>query len=156
MIPFDPRRRFLEAARADPAGPYATDLLGYDESRLFKNADVLLHAREGHVEPVGEGGDRGVLTAELLEYTTSRGVRQRGKSGVEVRLRILNHMVQCLSCAGDGPQAPALDRGCSCAGRGCASQLPTEPRVLTEGSSLVVGDREAAGLIERHDLMPVR
>ena len=97
VIPLDPCRHFLETAGADSAGPDAADLLGDDESRLFEDADVLPHAGEGHVEPVGEVRDRGVLTAELLENTASRGVRQRRKRGIEMGPRILNHTVQCMA-----------------------------------------------------------
>jgi len=40
--------------------------------------------------------------------------------------------------------APILASAPRSQGRDCASQLATQPRVLTEGSSLVVSDREAA------------
>src|SRR5689334_20870386 len=53
----EPCRRFLQSLRADPAGPHATDLLRDDEPSLLQNADVLLHAREGHVEFLGELGN---------------------------------------------------------------------------------------------------
>src|SRR5580698_4700437 len=46
----EPCRRFLQSMRPDPAGPHATDLLRNDEPGLLQDADVLLHAREGHVE----------------------------------------------------------------------------------------------------------
>ena len=85
VIPLDPRRLFLEPARAEPAGPHAPDLLRGDEPRLLQDADVLLHAREGHVEPVGEVRDRSVCAAELLENTAPGGVRERRERGVEMR-----------------------------------------------------------------------
>src|SRR6187401_42126 len=47
---FEPCGLFLEPARAEPAGPHAPDLLRGDEPGLLQDADVLLHAREGHVE----------------------------------------------------------------------------------------------------------
>src|SRR4051812_8255271 len=56
-IPLDPRRLFLQPARAQLAGPHAPDLLRGDEPRLLQDADVLLHAREGHVELVGKVRD---------------------------------------------------------------------------------------------------
>src|SRR4029453_7207883 len=52
-IPPDPGRLFPQSARADLAGPHAPDLLRGDEPRLLQDADVLFHAREGHVEPLG-------------------------------------------------------------------------------------------------------
>src|SRR5262249_12373383 len=59
VIPPDPRRLLLQPARADRAGPHAPDLLRGDEPRLLQDADVLLHAREGHVELLGKVRDRG-------------------------------------------------------------------------------------------------
>src|SRR4051812_25052551 len=43
VIPIDPRRHFLEAARADPTCAYAPDLLGADEARVLQDTHVLLH-----------------------------------------------------------------------------------------------------------------
>jgi hypothetical protein len=55
---------------------------------------MLLHAREGHVEFVGELGDRRIPAAELLQDTAPRGVRERGEGDIEAGGRKLNHMVQ--------------------------------------------------------------
>jgi hypothetical protein len=55
---------------------------------------MFLHAREGHVEPLGKGCDRSVRTPELLQNAASGGVRQRAERGIEVGLAILNHSVQ--------------------------------------------------------------
>src|SRR6202522_1904885 len=49
-VPLDPCRLFLKSAQAELAGPYASDLLRGDEPRLLQDADMLLHAGEGHVE----------------------------------------------------------------------------------------------------------
>src|SRR6516225_3521211 len=49
-VPLDPCRLFLQPARAEPAGPHASDFLGGDEPGLLQDTDVLLHAREGHVK----------------------------------------------------------------------------------------------------------
>src|SRR5881392_251288 len=46
----DPGHLILQPALAERAGPDAPDLPGGDKPRLFQNADMLLHAREGHVE----------------------------------------------------------------------------------------------------------
>src|SRR4051794_21024091 len=93
-VPLDPCRLFLQCASAELAGPHATDLRRGDEARLLQDADVLLHPREGHVELVGEIGDRSVRTPELLQNPAPRGVRERGERGIEAGLRILNHTVQ--------------------------------------------------------------
>src|SRR5688572_25264919 len=66
-VAFDPGRLFLEPASPEPAGPHPPDLLCRDEPRMLQDADVLLHAREGHVEFVGELRDRSVGTPELLQ-----------------------------------------------------------------------------------------
>src|SRR5215831_7821878 len=89
-IPLDPGRLFLQSARADLAGPHAPDLLRGDEPGLLEDADVLLHAREGHVEPLGEVRDRCVGTSEQLENAASGGVRERGERGIEAGSHILN------------------------------------------------------------------
>src|SRR5207247_2094766 len=99
-VPLDPCRLFLQSAQAELAGPDAPDLLRGDEPRLLQDADVLLHAREGHVELPGKVGYRGVCTPELLEDAASGGVRERGERGIEARPRILNHVVQYIARIG--------------------------------------------------------
>src|SRR4029077_20701548 len=82
-VPLDPGRLFLQSSQAELAGPHAPDLLRGDEPRLLQDADVLLHAREGHVELVGKVRDRRVSTPELLQNSASGGVRERGERSVE-------------------------------------------------------------------------
>src|SRR5579863_5994490 len=53
-VPLDPCCLFLQSAQAKLAGPHAPDLLRGDEPRLLQDADVLFHAREGHVELLGK------------------------------------------------------------------------------------------------------
>src|SRR6187401_2893448 len=53
-VPLDPRGFFLQSAKAELAGPHAPDLFRGDKPRLFQDADMLLHAREGHVEFLGK------------------------------------------------------------------------------------------------------
>src|SRR4051812_2977546 len=48
-VPPDPPRLAIQPAQAERAGPHAPDFLCGDEPRLFQDADMLLHAREGHV-----------------------------------------------------------------------------------------------------------
>src|SRR4030095_5856269 len=94
VVPLDPCCLFLQSAQAELAGPHAPDLLRGDEPRLLPNADMLLHAREGHVELLGKVGDRSVCTPELLQNAASGGVRERGERGIEAGPDILNHVVQ--------------------------------------------------------------
>src|SRR5580658_1527143 len=96
-VPLDPCRLFLQAAQAELAGPHAPDLLRGDEPRLFQDADMLLHAREGHFEFLGKVRDRSICTPELLQNATSGGIGERGERDIESCLAILNHVVQYLT-----------------------------------------------------------
>src|SRR5438552_10611379 len=96
-VPLDPCRLFLQPAQAERAGPHAPDLLRGDEPRLLQDADVLLHAREGHVEFLGKVRDRSVCTPELLQNAASGGIRERGERGIEAGSEILNHVVQYIT-----------------------------------------------------------
>src|ERR671913_1362885 len=93
-VPLDPCRLFIQSAQAEPAGPHAPDLRRGDEPRLLQDADVLLHAREGHVELLGKVRNRSVGSSELLQNATPRGVRERGERSIKSGTSILNHMVQ--------------------------------------------------------------
>src|SRR5580700_8990375 len=53
-VPLDPCRLFLQSAQAKLAGPHPPHLLRGDEPRFLQHADMLLHAREGHVELRGK------------------------------------------------------------------------------------------------------
>src|SRR5262245_5604224 len=93
-VPLDPCHLVLQSARAELAGPHAPDLLRDDEPRLLQDANMLFHAREGHVELHGKVRDRSVCASELLQNAASGGVRERGERGIEAGSRILNHVVQ--------------------------------------------------------------
>src|SRR6476659_4453912 len=93
-VPLEPCRLFLQSARAELAGPHAPELLRGDEPGLLQDPDVLLHAREGHVELLGKVRDRSVGTSQLLQDAASGGIRERGERGIEAGSRILNHQVQ--------------------------------------------------------------
>src|SRR5215470_16994794 len=93
----NPCRLFLQSARADLAGPHAPDLLRGDEPGLLQDADVLLHARESHVELLGEVRDRSVCAPELLQNAASGGVRERGERGIEAGFCMLYHAVKYLT-----------------------------------------------------------
>src|SRR4029453_12605362 len=104
-VPLDPCRLFLQSAQAELAGPHAPDLLRGDEPRLLQDADVLLHARESHVELLGKVRDRSVGTPELLQNAPAGRIRERGERGIEAGPGILNHMVQYI------PRALAACKG---------------------------------------------
>src|SRR4030095_13360196 len=96
-VPLDPRRLVLQPARPQLAGPHATDLLRAHETGPLQDADVLLHARQGHVELLSEVRDRSVRTAEMLQNAASGGGPESGDRGIEAGCRMLNHMVQYLT-----------------------------------------------------------
>src|ERR1051325_4161681 len=110
-VPLQPCRLFLHPARAEFAGPHAPALLRGDEPGLLQNADVLLHAREGHVELPGKLRDRSVGTSELLQNAASGGIRERGERGIEAGPSILNHVVQYIAHALAGRKRAALSAG---------------------------------------------
>src|SRR6185295_1090216 len=93
----DPCRLFIQSAQAELAGPHAPDLLCGSEPRLLQDADMLLHAREGHVEFLGKVRDRSVCSPELLQNAASGGIRERGERGIEADSGILNHVVQYIT-----------------------------------------------------------
>src|SRR5262245_12599657 len=78
-VPLAPCRLFRQSAQAELAGPHAPHLRRGDEPGPLQDADVLLHAREGHVELLGKVRDRSVCMSELLQNAASGGVRERGE-----------------------------------------------------------------------------
>lgn len=70
------------ATSSNPSNP--SNRLGGDEPRLFQHVDRLLHAREGHVEPLGERRNRRVRPPEVLEHPASRGVGECAERGAAV------------------------------------------------------------------------
>src|SRR5262249_15649798 len=128
-VPLDPCGLFLQSARADLAGPHAPDLLRGDEPGMLQDADVLLHAREGHLELAGKIRDRSVGRPELVENAGSGGVGEGGERGIEAGPRILNHMVQYITRR--RPDA----RG----GRACATFSIADRGTRPIGSSIRTG-----------------
>src|SRR5262249_54688391 len=117
---------------------------------------MFLHARKGHVEPLGKGCNRSVRAPELLQNAASGGVRERAERGIEVGLAILYHTVQYgtwvtalqweaerpLRCPGDPPR-PTIN-GVAFIGEGKLSSRrnwlrtgKTEPRYPVSGSLAV-------------------
>jgi hypothetical protein len=96
-VSLDPCRFLLQSALAEHAGAHAPHLLRGDEPRLLQDADMLLHAREGHVELLGKVRDGSVCTPELLQDAASGDIREGSERGIEVGLSILNHVVQYLT-----------------------------------------------------------
>src|SRR3954451_17972535 len=96
----DPRGLVLEPPRTQPAPPDPPDLLGRDELRVLQHPDVLPHARQGHVECVGQIRDRRVASSEPLQDATTGGIGQRCERGIESAVGILNHLVQFIRLSG--------------------------------------------------------
>ena len=90
---------------------------------MLQHADVLLHAGQGHLERVGELGDRGVFPREPFKNATPCRIGQSGKGRVDVLCMKLNHMVQYRVSNGPVKRAgPAV--------RPCARALHDYARVL--------------------------
>src|SRR6202161_1806537 len=119
-VALDPCRLFLQSAQAELAGPHAPDLLRGDEPRLLQDANMLLHARKGHVELVGKIRDRSVRTPEMLQNAASGGVRERSERGIEAGPDILNHTVQYVT---HGLAACKGRPGARCVAGGLHSQI---------------------------------
>src|SRR5262249_33490311 len=88
---------FFQRAPAKAAGSCAAGLFSSDERCPLQHANMLLHAREGHMELPGEVRDRSVGAGELLQHAAPGRVRQRGERSVEAGFVILNHMVQYIA-----------------------------------------------------------
>ena len=61
---------------------------------MLQHPDVLPHARQGHVECLGQIRDRRVASSEPLQDATPGGIGQRREGGIESAVGILNHLVQ--------------------------------------------------------------
>src|SRR5215469_9166633 len=96
-VPLDPGSLFFQRAHAKSTGSDAPGLFRSDERCPLQHANVLLHARERHMELSGEVRDRSVGAAELLQHAAPGRVRQRGERSVKACFVILNHMVQYIA-----------------------------------------------------------
>src|SRR5260370_33196939 len=96
-VALDPGGLFFQRAHAKPAGSDAPGLFSSDERCPLQHANMLLHAREGHMELSGEVRDRSVGAAELLQHAAPGRVRQRGERSVEAGFVLLKHGVQYIA-----------------------------------------------------------
>ena len=78
-VRFDPFGLGGEGAAPKCAGPHPSELAGGDEPCPLKNVDMLFHARQRHLEFLGEARDRRVRPSELLEHATAGRVGKRRK-----------------------------------------------------------------------------
>src|SRR5271170_1445050 len=128
-VPLDPCRLFLQSAQAELAGPHPPDLLRGDEPRLLQDADMLLHAREGHAKFLGKARDRSVCTPELLQNAASGGVRERGERGIKAGSGILNHVVQYVTYGVAACKGRPRARRCRPPPRRIPNARPTQNRL---------------------------
>src|SRR5262249_14766369 len=96
-VPLHPGGLFFQRPPATTAGSDAPRFFSSDERCALQHANMLLHAREGHMELSGEVRDRSVGAGELFQHAAPCGVRQRGERSVEAGFVILNHMVQYIA-----------------------------------------------------------
>jgi hypothetical protein len=93
-VPLYPCRLFFQPASAELAGSHAPDLFRSNEPCPLQYPDVLFHARERHMELLGEIRHRGVRTPETFQNAASGGVRERSERSIQLSSLKLNHMVQ--------------------------------------------------------------
>src|SRR5262249_36411118 len=90
----DPLGLGFQAGLSQSACPHASHLLCGDEPGLLQDADVLLHARQRHLELLGEARDRRFRPSKLLDHAAAGSVGKRPERKIEIRGPLLNHMVQ--------------------------------------------------------------
>src|SRR5262249_28701812 len=90
----DPLGLGFQPGLSQSAGPHASHLLCADEPGLLQDADVLLHAGQRHLELLGEARDRRFSLSKLLDHAAAGKGGKRRERKIEIRSRILNHMVQ--------------------------------------------------------------
>jgi len=83
-VPVEPCRCLVEAAGTESAGSNSANLLRRNELRVLQDAHVLPHAREGHVEGLGQIRDRRVGATQPLKDAAPGGVRECCEGGVEL------------------------------------------------------------------------
>src|SRR4051794_34671332 len=89
----DPLLYVIQAPRTEAAAPSPADLLGRHELGVLEDPYVLLQPGQRHPERLRQLADGGAPLTQTLEDAPARGVRERRKGLVELRL-ILNHVVQ--------------------------------------------------------------
>jgi uncharacterized glyoxalase superfamily protein PhnB len=90
-----PRDLVLEQIGTGVTETHSALFLGGHHAGILQEPHVLLDAREGHIELLGELGDGGRLGAQLLQNAPPRAVGKSREACVEIN--ILNHMVQYYS-----------------------------------------------------------
>src|SRR5262245_20366542 len=96
----DPLGLGVQPGLSQSACPHASHLLCGDEPGLLQDADVLLHAGQRHLELLGEARDRRFRPSKLLDHAAAGSVGKRRERKIEIRSRILNHMVQYYAMCG--------------------------------------------------------
>src|SRR5262245_64857442 len=111
----DPLGLGFQPGLCQSACPHASYFLCGDESGLLEDTDVLLHAGQRHLELFGEAGDRRFRPSELLDHAAAGSVGKRRERKIEIRSRILNHMVQYYAICGRAQERASKGRGLSVA-----------------------------------------
>src|SRR5262249_53049561 len=81
----------LQRLGHEPIGTHAADLARADEARLFENVEMLRERRKRHVEGARQLAHGGGAGAEPAQHGAPRGIAQRAKDPVELRL-LVRHM----------------------------------------------------------------
>ena len=92
-VSLDPRRSVLNWLGSEPAAVYAAVFFTREQARAFEHAQVLGNGGERHTERFRQVGHRGLALRQARENGAAGGIGERRKSGVQRRIRMLNHMV---------------------------------------------------------------
>jgi hypothetical protein len=68
-------------------------LMPHQQPGAFEHPQVLGYGGQGHIVRRGQIANGGFALRQPRQDAPAGGVGKRGKSGVEGRLRMLNHMV---------------------------------------------------------------
>ena len=86
----EPQMQDVEGARSQTHGADASLLLGCDQSRVLKDAQVLHERRQRHREGCREFGHDGWGFRQPFHDGPARGIRESAEHGVEL-VTILRH-----------------------------------------------------------------
>jgi hypothetical protein len=78
----DPGFLVFQLSWAEAAAPHPSDFLSNDKARVLEDFYVLLDARKGHIEALGQIADRCIGAAESLENPPASGIGKSAKGVV--------------------------------------------------------------------------
>ena len=90
----EPLVRARKRSRVEAAHMGAPTHLAADQPRILQRLDVLRGGRERHREGVRKLAYGSLANSQFAKHLPARGVAKGVKDGVQLRSRLLNHMVE--------------------------------------------------------------